>query len=72
MTSELESAILADPDDLATYLVYADWLQAHGYPRGELIVLVQAFWQRADRGDQRRPAVREHPLDLLVPGARWT
>jgi uncharacterized protein (TIGR02996 family) len=37
--SELEAAILADPDNADAYLVYADWLQAHGDPRGELIVL---------------------------------
>ncbi len=27
------------PDDQAGYLVYADWLQQHGDPRGELIAL---------------------------------
>ena len=37
--SELEAAILADPDNGDAYLVYADWLQAQGDPRGELIVL---------------------------------
>jgi len=37
--SELEAAILADPDNADAYLVYADWLQAQGDPRGELIVL---------------------------------
>ncbi|MBA3538368.1 MAG: TIGR02996 domain-containing protein, partial [Deltaproteobacteria bacterium] len=36
---KLEAAILADPDDTAAYLVYADWLQSRGDPRGELIVL---------------------------------
>src|SRR5258707_11757256 len=35
---ELEQVILAAPDDPAGYLVYADWLQANGDPRGELIV----------------------------------
>lgn len=34
---DLEASILEDPDDLAGYLVYADWLQAEGDPRGELI-----------------------------------
>ena len=35
----LEKTIAADPTDEAAYLVYADWLQAQGDPRGELIAL---------------------------------
>lgn len=38
----LEAAIADDPDDLARWLVYADWLQAAGDPRGELIVVQEA------------------------------
>ncbi len=40
--STLEAAILADPDRPEAYLVYADWLQVQGDPRGELIVLQHA------------------------------
>src|SRR5262245_51595688 len=40
--AKLEAAIAADPDDADAYLVYADWLQAQGDPRGELIVLAHA------------------------------
>jgi len=36
--AELEREILAAPHDPAPYLVYADWLQTQGDPRGELIV----------------------------------
>lgn len=36
---DLERLIEADPDSREPYLVYADWLQAHADPRGELIVL---------------------------------
>ena len=36
---ELETAILENPDDDASYLVYADWLLANSDPRGELIML---------------------------------
>ena len=36
---ELEAAILQNLDDEAAYLVYGDWLQAQGDPRGELITL---------------------------------
>ena len=38
----LEAMILADPDEPASYLVYADALQAAGDPRGELIALQAA------------------------------
>lgn len=37
--SALEAALVDNPDDPAPYLVHADWLQAQGDPRGELIVL---------------------------------
>src|SRR5262245_44338937 len=43
MESDALARQLVDaPDDVATHLVYADWLQAHGDPRGVLIVLQQA------------------------------
>lgn len=42
---ELEAAILKDPDNAEAYLVYADWLQAQGDPRGELIALQHAALQ---------------------------
>ena len=35
--TELEAAILADPDSPAGYSVYADWLEQQGDPHGELI-----------------------------------
>lgn len=40
--AELERAIEANPDDTDAYSVLADWLQAHGEPRGELIALMLA------------------------------
>jgi uncharacterized protein (TIGR02996 family) len=39
---DLEAAIRADRDDPSTYDVYADWLQQHGSPHGELIALERA------------------------------
>lgn len=65
----LEAAILADRDDPAPYLVYADWLEARGDPRGELI----ALQYRADRIEPengellmvRDEHLRRHPA--LVP-----
>ena len=35
----LEKAIVANPGDADAYMVYADWLQDQGDPRGELIAL---------------------------------
>ncbi|MBZ4412373.1 WGR domain-containing protein [Myxococcus faecalis] len=40
---ELEAAIQKDPDNVDAYLVYGDWLQAQGDPRGELIALQHAL-----------------------------
>ncbi|AKF84182.1 molybdenum metabolism regulator [Myxococcus fulvus 124B02] len=39
---ELEAAILREPENDDGYLVYGDWLQAHGDPRGELVALQHA------------------------------
>src|SRR5258708_4112106 len=36
---ELEAALRVAPHDPAPHLVYADWLQQHGDPRGELITI---------------------------------
>lgn len=38
---EIEHKLIENPDDVDTYLVYADFLQSQGDPRGELIVLHQ-------------------------------
>ncbi len=46
----LEKAIAADPSDEAAFMVYADWLQAQGDLRGELIALQAA--------DKDRPAAK--------------
>ena len=37
LRSALESALVADPDDLATHMAYADYLSDQGDPRGEFI-----------------------------------
>jgi uncharacterized protein (TIGR02996 family) len=63
-TRALEAAIAADPDDLASYVVYADWIQTLGDPRGGLIVAQAAAADDAQRlplSARRRhlPAQRE-------------
>lgn len=42
---ELEAAILREPEAADGYLVYSDWLQSQGDPRGELIALQHALSQ---------------------------
>ena len=67
--AQLEAAIRADRDDAGPYLVYADWLQAHGSLLGELVVLQHAGRTRPAKAlvDQlRMPAP-----DLATAGWKW-
>jgi uncharacterized protein (TIGR02996 family) len=67
-------AIAADPDDDRPRLVYADWLEEQGDPRGEF-VRVQIELARSDGADDRRTQLRwreaallaEHRADWLGP-----
>ncbi|MBA3396209.1 MAG: TIGR02996 domain-containing protein [Deltaproteobacteria bacterium] len=53
----LEEAIVRDPDDLASYAVYGDWLGEQGDPRGELIA-TQLAAAATDDAEMRRAALR--------------
>jgi uncharacterized protein (TIGR02996 family) len=53
----LESALVENPDDLATHHAYADFLQEQGDPRGEFIQLQLAL------EDPRRPARERQRLE---------
>jgi len=69
VTTELEeqrllAAIVETPDDDAPRLVYADWLQSRGDPRGELILLQCQL--AADPDDDRRRAIRITENKLLA------
>ena len=44
---DLERAIVASPDDASVFLVYGDWLEAKGDPRGELISVQAALLKKA-------------------------
>lgn len=57
----LEAAIARAPEELGGYLVYADWLQQRGEPRGELIVV-----QRALAGAPRDGALRAREAALFA------
>jgi uncharacterized protein (TIGR02996 family) len=48
-------AILTDPSDEAVQLVYADWLDERGDPRGEFLRL-RAEWNRGWAGSRQPPA----------------
>lgn len=50
----LESALVENPDDLATHCAYADYLQEHGDPRGEFIQLQLALEDPQRTEAQRR------------------
>lgn len=64
--AELERAIEANPNDLDAYSVLADWLQAQGEPRGELMALMlagktaQAEQLIADKQDYFLGPLAEH------------
>jgi len=69
VNAELESVILEDPLEPAGWLVYGDWLQSEGDPRGELVA-VQARLAR-DPGnpelmEAQRALFRKHGDGLLA------
>src|SRR5262245_41398238 len=53
------------PDDDGPRLVYADWLEEHGDPRGEFI-RIQCELAKLPPWDPRRPALEEREADLLA------
>jgi uncharacterized protein (TIGR02996 family) len=68
----LEEAIEKAPDNLEAYLVYGDWLQSQGDPRGELIALQcaahQAEGEEATKLKRQAVAlVRKYKEYLLGP-----
>jgi uncharacterized protein (TIGR02996 family) len=66
--TDLERALVEDPDDVGRFEVYGDWLLSQGDPRGELVAVQAAL----ARGDRRR-AHREREAALLGEHAKlWT
>ena len=64
-------AILEAPEDDTPRLIYADWLEDQGDPRGEFIRL-QAQLARMSEDDPRRPALEERERRLFAEQApRW-
>ncbi len=62
-SAELEATIAASPDTVEPYLVYGDFLQSRGDPRGELIALMAQ--------PQRTPAVEAAIGRLLSESADY-
>lgn len=57
-------AILENPDDDAPRLIYADWLEERGDPRGELI-RIQCQLAALSDNDERRSVLERHERELL-------
>ncbi|HET9989405.1 MAG TPA: TIGR02996 domain-containing protein, partial [Kofleriaceae bacterium] len=68
--SALLHAVIEHPDDDARRLVYADWLQQHGDPQGELIA-VQTRLAHATPGERGELEARAKDL-LDAHAATWT
>jgi uncharacterized protein (TIGR02996 family) len=66
----LVAAIAADPEARAPYLVYADWLQSRGDPRGELIVIQHELSKSPGNKKMLRAAeelLEAHAAEILGP-----
>lgn len=65
---DIEAMILEEPDEFGSYLVYSDWLQSQGDPRGELIMLEYRATQKkhdARLFRRRRQFDKEHKARFL-------
>jgi uncharacterized protein (TIGR02996 family) len=60
----LESALVENPDDLATHCAYADYLQEQGDPRGEFIQLQLAL-EDPQRSEAERRQLQARARELL-------
>jgi uncharacterized protein (TIGR02996 family) len=59
---ELEARLREHPEDLESHLIYGDWLQARGDPRGQLITLQHAVASASSASERRSLAAREREL----------
>ncbi|QJW96556.1 TIGR02996 domain-containing protein [Frigoriglobus tundricola] len=65
MRDVFERAIIENPDDVASYSAYADWLQEQGDPRGEFIA-VQLALEDESRPKEAREALKARETELLA------
>jgi uncharacterized protein (TIGR02996 family) len=66
-------AVLADPDDDAPRLIYADWLDEHGDCDRAEFIRIQCELARMNESNPRYPQLRQRQGDLLAGGNyhRW-
>lgn len=64
---DLEAPLLENPNDKEAALVYADWLQGEGDPRGELITL-----QAEGKTKEADALIKKHKEHLLGDLVQWT
>ncbi|MBY0228932.1 MAG: TIGR02996 domain-containing protein [Gemmataceae bacterium] len=69
MKRALESALVENPDDLASHSAYADWLMEQGDPRGEFIQ-VQLALEDASKPAAERKRLRQRETALLKKHAK--
>jgi uncharacterized protein (TIGR02996 family) len=75
MEEAFQRSLRADPDDHSARLIFADWLEEQGDPRGELIRLTWTLTHTLDLLD--RPGCETRLRSLLAAGVkpigpRWT
>ena len=68
--ADLIASIEADPDDVSSFLVYADHLQGRGDPRGELIALMHAGASDDVHAQRADELLRANQASLLGKLAR--
>jgi uncharacterized protein (TIGR02996 family) len=74
-TQAFLQAMLETPRDLALRLIFADWLEEHGDPRGELLRLTHYLTQEIDQLNRRRMEDRLRALleaGVQPVGPFWT
>ena len=66
----MDAQLRVDPGDADVALIYADWLQQHGHPRGRLIAIQAALRTRPDDAEllaEQDSLFAAHPDLLLGP-----
>jgi uncharacterized protein (TIGR02996 family) len=66
----LDAQLRVDPGDADVALIYADWLQQHGHPRGKLIAVQAALRTRPgdpELVEAERALLEDHAEELLGP-----
>ncbi|HKB34812.1 MAG TPA: TIGR02996 domain-containing protein, partial [Gemmataceae bacterium] len=62
-------AIIEEPDDVGLRLIFADWLDERGDPRGEFI-RVQCLLEEIEEDDPRRVELKTRERELLAAHER--